>query len=239
MKLEAMIWDIDGTLVDSEELHRFAFNRAFKEFALDWRWSRRTYRKLLDVTGGKERIRFYVKLSSMSEGCLAIPLEELHARKTEIFHDRIQNGDLALRRGVKTVLDQALNNGFRLAIATTTTLSNVETLFESGVLSSWQWEVVVAGDQVERKKPAPDVYLEALRRLNLSPKRCIAVEDSENGLMSALAAEIPTIITTNAYTRYQNFDGAVAVLEDLGETTKMLGVGHFEAWHAAALALVP
>lgn len=152
---------------------------------------------------------------------------------------RIQNGDLALRRGVKVILDQALDKGFRLAIATTTTASNVETLFESGVLSSWQWEVVVAGDQVERKKPAPDVYLEALRRLKLGPKNCIAVEDSKNGLMSALAAGLPAVITTNAYTKYQNFNGAVAVLEDLSETTKMLGVGHFKAWHAAALALMP
>ncbi|CCO25215.1 HAD-IA family hydrolase [Maridesulfovibrio hydrothermalis] len=233
MRLEAIIWDVDGTLVDSEELHRYAFNRAFEEFGLDWQWSWQVYCKLLSVTGGKERIRHYAEVAGISESCFPVSVEKLHSRKTQIFHDSIQNGDLTLRAGVQKIINEARDNGIRLAIATTTTTSNVETLFDSEVLNPDQWEVVVAGDQVEKKKPAPDVYLEALRRLGLKAEVCLAVEDSVNGMKAALAAGIPVVITTNAYTQHQDFKGAIVVLEIL--EMLRLRIEYFEAWHAESV----
>lgn len=221
MRFKAMIWDVDGTLVDSEELHRFAFNRAFDEFGLEWHWDIQEYSKLLEITGGKERIRHYVRVSGIDEGSLPVSIEQMHARKTEIYSSKIVSGELPLRGGVAAVLALAKAKKLRLAIATTTSLPNVEALFDSHVLHKEDWEVVVAGDQVERKKPAPDVYLEALSQLGLSPLECIAVEDSANGLASAGAAGIPTVITPNAYTRHQVFVGAVSISSDLEKDMRL------------------
>ena len=235
--LECMIWDVDGTLVDSEELHRASFNRVFEEYGLDWYWNQKTYCDLLEVAGGKERICHYSHMVGTGDDSLPAPIQEIHARKTEIYHEGIQSGHLQLRDGVEALLNEALENGTRLAIATTTSFSNVEALFAADVLQPAHWEVVVAGDHVEKKKPAPDVYREALKQLELEPMDCLAVEDSEIGLLSAHLTGIPTVITPNKYTRSQNFNKAIAVVDDLKEDFGYLGFGYMEAWHAAAVAL--
>lgn len=241
MKLKAIIWDVDGTLVDSEELHREAFNWAFTQVGLDWNWSIPVYGKLLEVTGGKERIRFFMEQSSLSEKQLPVSPEEMHALKTGYYSRSVCEGRLVLRNGVDCILKEAIGAGVRLAIATTTTPSNVEDLFVSGVIKKEQWEVVVAGDEVEKKKPAPDVYLEALNRLALSPKDCLAIEDSENGMNSAFQAGVPTVITTNRYTINQSFGKEFALVHDFGDgspinscANKTITLRHLEAWHLAA-----
>lgn len=244
MKLQAIIWDVDGTLVDSEELHRKAFNHAFEQFDLDWHWSKKAYGKLLEVTGGKERIRHYVGLSGSSEEYLPASPEDIHAVKTDFYNQSVCDGGLSLRKGVEAIIDEAKKKGIRLAIATTTSLVNVEALFSSGVLDREHWEVIVAGDQVEHKKPAPDVYLEALKRLGLDPMYCLAIEDSENGLNAACEAGLPTVVTTNRYTRNQEFGREIALLHGLecgiptlGGTLVPISIRHFEAWHAAAYTM--
>lgn len=244
MRLKAMIWDVDGTLVDSEELHRHSFNKAFEELGFDWRWDLPTYTRLLEVTGGKERMRHYARMSGIDEVTLPVSIEDAHAKKTLFYREGVCAGALPLRAGVESVLRDALEKGIRLAIATTTTLDNVEALFESSTLNRRDWEIIVAGDQVRRKKPAPDVYLEALKRLELKSWECLAVEDSENGLKSASKAAVPTVITPNAYTCHQRFDEAIALIDNLGSEVKSQGDGgrssfleYFEAWHAAAVVL--
>lgn len=244
MRLEAIIWDVDGTLVDSEELHRKSFNRAFTLVGLDWHWSQEAYGKLLDVTGGKERIRHYVDISGIDEESLPKTPEDIHVVKTELYNQGVRSGGLVLRPGVETILEQAVKKGTRLAIATTTSLVNVEALFHSGILQREHWEVIVAGDQVENKKPAPDVYTEALRQLGLNPLDCLAVEDSENGLNSACEAGLPTVVTTNAYTRHQEFGKEIALVHGLDSGVPTLGgmlrpisMCHLEAWHAAACTI--
>lgn len=232
--LEALIWDVDGTLVDSEELHRIAFNAAFKEYGLNWDWTRELYGFLLEVTGGKERIRFFLKWLGIDEETLPASVEEIHARKTEIYKMGILNGELPLRNRVGEVIASARERGIRLAIATTTSLSNVEALFESKTLNRDDWEVVVAGDQVKNKKPDPEVYLEALRRLSLGPKQCLAIEDSECGLAAAVGAELPTIITPNAYTINQSFDDALVLVKKNNDGTHN-ALDYLEAWHATVV----
>lgn len=243
-KLKAIIWDVDGTLVDSEELHRKAFNHAFNRFEMDWHWDRPLYNELLEVTGGKERIRHYIQYIGSKEELLPTTPEEIHAVKTDFYYRSVCEGGLVLREGVEPIIDSAVNKGIRLAIATTTTLDNVEALFSSGVLNREHWEVIVAGDQVKMKKPAPDVYLEALKRLDLAPMSCLAVEDSENGLNSAIEAGLPTIVTTNRYTINQTFGSEIARVHNLdagiptvGGTLRPITIYHFEAWHAEANAL--
>ncbi|SOB58472.1 Protein CbbY [Pseudodesulfovibrio profundus] len=244
MKLEALIWDVDGTLVDSEELHRKAFNQSFEDAGLDWHWSHEAYLKLLDVTGGKERIRHYMELSRIDEESMPKTPEDIHAVKTDFYNHSVRNGGLGLRPGVEALIEEAVQRGNRLAIATTTSLVNVEALFHSGVLQREHWEVIMAGDQVENKKPAPDVYIEALRQLGLNPLECLAVEDSENGLNAAFEAGLPTVVTTNAYTRHQSFGKEIALVHGfengvptLGGTLRPISMCHLEAWHAAAQSI--
>jgi len=220
--LGALIFDVDGTLAETEEAHRAAFNRAFRAQGLDWRWDRSLYGELLAVTGGRERILHYIeRYESGFEP--VVPLEalarQLHRHKTLLYAERIAQHAVPLRPGVERLLGEAREAGLRLAIATTTSLENVTALLESTLGDSavaW-FDVIAAGDVVSRKKPAPDIYLYTLQCLGLQARDCMALEDSWNGLHSALGAGITTVVTLSEYTRREDFAGASVVVDQLGE----------------------
>ena len=216
MPLEALIFDVDGTLAETEELHRRAFNETFGEFGLDWRWSVDDYRILLRTTGGKERIRAHAEKvgKTLDDGFI----RDLHARKTERYGELIASGAISLRPGIEEMIAEAAVSGIRLAIATTTSRPNVDALIRAACGREAQgiFEVIAAGDEVAAKKPAPDVYQLALRRLGLDASRCIAFEDSANGLKSALAAGVQTIVSPGHYTDGEDFSGALCVIADYG-----------------------
>lgn len=221
--LKALLWDVDGTLADTEEDgHRVAINRAFAETGLNWYWDSELYRELLRVTGGKERIKHYIERYQPVfdappdlDGWIA----DLHRLKTRHYLEIVQSGQLPLRPGVKRLLTEAHQAGLILAIVTTTSPENVTTLLRQQLgESALDWfALIAAGDCVPHKKPAPDIYHYALAQLHLSPQQCLAIEDSENGILAAQGAGIATLITHNEYTRDHAFPGALLQLNHLGE----------------------
>ncbi len=222
MSIQAIIFDVDGTLADTEDAHRIAFNRAFAERGLPWNWDVPLYDQLLAVTGGKERIRYYLQDFNPA---FAKPADfdgfvrELHAAKTRQYTAMVRGGQIPLRPGIQALIEGAHQAGIRLGIATTTAPDNVAALLEVGLGPHWAglFGAVGCGDMVPNKKPAPDVYLWVLRQLGVQAGDCIALEDSDNGLRAALAAGIRTYITRNAYTKSHAGEGAAAVCEDLSD----------------------
>lgn len=220
--LKALIFDVDGTLADTErDGHRLAFNAAFREAGLSWHWDVPRYGELLAVTGGKERITHFAR--QHAPALVARPdfeslVRKLHVLKTQHFVQIVRAGRVPLRPGIAPLIREARAAGIRLAIATTTSPENVETLLRTSLgpeAVGW-FAAIGAGDIVPAKKPAPDIYLWVLERLGLPASSCLAIEDSANGLQSSLGAGVPTLVTENDYTQGQDFTGALAVLPDLG-----------------------
>ena len=214
----AIIFDVDGTLSETEETHRRAFNRAFEQAGLAWRWDQALYERLLAVTGGKERIRYFIDdfdAAGVPPGDVDAFIRSLHAAKTIAYTDMVSGGEVELRPGIRELISDAQSRGFRLAIATTTTPANVDALLGVTLGGCDAFEVICAGDSVAHKKPAPDVYELALEKLQLDAAACVALEDSRNGLLSSVAAGIPTVVTPGIYTRGQDFSEAALVIDDL------------------------
>ncbi|HZF24925.1 MAG TPA: HAD-IA family hydrolase [Steroidobacteraceae bacterium] len=226
-ELAALIFDVDGTLADTEEAHRRAFNRAFRMHGLDWHWSVELYADLLDVTGGQERISHYIDrlpLPSPQREALRSQTFAIHGTKTRVFAELVGLGAVAPRAGIRRLLVEARSAGIRLAIASTTTRANVESLIGAilgGTTLRW-FDVIATGNVVRHKKPAPDIYDLALTDLGTSASQSIAFEDSAIGLQAAKAAGLFTVATPSKWTVAQDFSAADLVLPSLADPDQPL-----------------
>lgn len=221
--LRALIFDVDGTLADTESAHLAAFNQAFSEFGLDWHWDEALYTELLHISGGKERIQHYwttTQPALREVGAMAQQetIGRLHELKTAAYEDAVNSGAVSLRPGVLRLMDEALAGGMQLAIATTTSPVNIAALMRRAVGADWRMNFTAIGDASTApvKKPHPQVYLQMLAALALKPSQCLAFEDSGNGLRSARAAGLDTVITPTHFTAHHDFSAALRVLPDLG-----------------------
>jgi len=224
MKLKALIFDVDGTLADTEEAHRAAFNQAFTEQGLSWHWSRSLYKTLLKTTGGKERIAAHLNslaLPPAEAAALKTQIPELHRRKTAIYTELVAQGKAPLRNGVERLLDEAAAYDVTLGIATTTSFENVRSLLETtlGPDSLRRFQYIGAGDAVAHKKPASDVYELVLKHLGIPRDRCVAVEDSVNGLIASRGAGLFTLATPSYWTQDEDLSSADLLVPHLGSVT--------------------
>lgn len=218
MSVKALIFDVDGTLAETEEAHRTAFNQTFAAWGLEWGWSVDNYRELLKTTGGKERIRaFQAALPEDASRLNDDEIAALHKEKTAHYGAILAAGGLSLRPGVAELISVARDAGLKLAVATTTNTPNVEALCQCcwGQAATEVFDHVAAGDMVERKKPAPDVFQLALAQLGLPAIDCLAFEDSRNGVLSAHGAGLRVLVTPSAYTDQDDFYNANWVLPSL------------------------
>ena len=245
MALQALLFDVDGTLADTEpQGHLPAYNEAFSELGLDWRWSPELYRELLLLPGGKERIIEYLRQYGPALGEHRTEIERdakawagrVHQIKSRYFRRLVSTGKVTLRPGVRRLITEADQAGLRLAIVTNASRSSLEPFLEYtlGKELSARIDFIVSGEQVAHKKPAPDLYRLALLKLGVSATECIALEDSSMGLIAATSAGIPTLITINDDTRHHVFEDAVLVVDKLGDPDNPFralqgepGVDHF------------
>lgn len=208
----AVIFDVDGTLVDSErDGHRVAFNEAFAAAGLPCRWEAQEYGRLLRITGGRRRIAAFLEESGYGAAEAARLAERLHADKTARLREMVRQGRILPRPGVRELIAALTSAGLPLAVATTGTRAWVEPLLDT-TFGTGTFAVVLTGSEVTPLKPDPAVYREAVARLGVAADRAVAVEDSQNGLRAALAAGLSCVVVTNGYTQDEDFTGARAVL---------------------------
>jgi HAD superfamily hydrolase (TIGR01509 family) len=232
--LSALIFDVDGTLADTESVHLEAFNHAFRQEGLDWHWDVPLYTRLLDISGGKERMAHYWRtvdptMTEVGAGALNDTIQRLHEIKTAYYENAVNNGAVHLRPGVLALMNDARRAGLQLAIATTTSPVNIAALLRSAIGPDWRSHFLAIGDASNApvKKPNPQVYMKVLADLGLRAADCVAFEDSSNGLRAARAAGLHTVITPNSFTAHHDFTGALRVVPDLSGVT----VARLKEWH--------
>ncbi len=219
--IKALIFDQDGVIIDTErDGHRVAFNQTFREFGYDFQWDVDEYHELLQVAGGKERMRHY--LHTKGFGVEVKPEEEddlikrMHKRKTEIFIGLVESGQLPLRPGVRRLMKEAKEAGLVLGICTTSNERAAHAVAYN-ILKDIEFDFVLAGDVVSKKKPDPEIYNLALERTGLQPDECIVIEDSRNGVLAAQAAGMHIVATTNGYTEKEDLSPADIIVTCLGD----------------------
>lgn len=228
MTLRALLFDVDGTIADTEALgHRPAYNRAFKELGLSFRWGPKLYRKLLKQPGGRERLKYYFERYQPELGEHEREAEtnadawvgRVHELKSQYFRNYIRRGRVPLRPGVARLMREARVAGLQLAIVTNASRKTLEPvlLYSLGPEMLAEISVIACGEEVKNKKPAPDIYQLAIQRLGLKAAECVALEDSEMGLEAATAAGAKAVVTVNSDTLEQDFSEAALVVSSLGE----------------------
>lgn len=221
MELSAVFFDQDGVIIETEkDGHRVAFNKAFEEFRLGIEWGIDEYHRLLQVGGGKERMKHYFEKTGFTqtefdrdpEGFI----KKLHVRKTEIFIELIRTKKLPLRPGIRRVMEACNREGLFLAICTTSNEKAARAIIQN-MLGGIVVNTVLAGDIVQRKKPDPEIYKLALEKAGVEPNNALVVEDSRIGVLAAKNAGIPVIATVNEYTQNEDTSAADLVVTSLGD----------------------
>ena len=233
-QLKAVIFGAIGTIAETSDLQRQAFNSAFAEAGLDWNWNVQTYQDLLKINGGQNRLKAYRDADSARSAISDRAIAALHTAKTEHYVTLLENTPLRPRTGVVELVKACRNERIKVAFCTSTAIANVEGIGAalSGLLPFDQFATIVTSDKIERPKPAPDAYLYCLQQLGLTADQAIAIEDTPASITAAKTAGIATLATPGAITSDQDFAAADWIVSDLnGMTVDRLSALLEEQWH--------
>jgi HAD superfamily hydrolase (TIGR01509 family) len=227
-KIKAILFDQDGVIIDTErDGHRVSFNMTFKEFGFTDEWGVDYYHELLQIAGGKERMKHH----SLTQGFKPpVPPEEIdelvktmHKRKTALFVELIETGQLPLRPGIHRFMKEAMDAGLIIGVCTTSNEQAAKAI-TGKILADIKFDIVLAGDVVSKKKPDPEIYNLALSKIGLTPEECVVIEDSKNGVLAAKAANMHAVVTTNYYTEKEDVSGGDMIVTCLGDPDGEKGV---------------
>ncbi|MDR1900425.1 MAG: HAD-IA family hydrolase [Treponema sp.] len=223
MKLQALLFDCDGVLAETErDGHRVAYNHAMRELGIKAEWTVEEYAELVLVSGGKERLKYYFGKEPgrfPPEQYNQELVQEIYLKKTAIFKTMVNKGDLPSRSGIARIVREARKENILLFVCSTSHRESVEALLYHNYgdeCYSWFTELL-CGDIVDRKKPAPDIYVLAQKKYGLLGEKCFIIEDSRNGLLAAKGAGMHCLITPSYYTFGEDFSGADLVASCLGD----------------------
>jgi HAD superfamily hydrolase (TIGR01509 family) len=220
-EIKAVIFDQDGVIIDTErDGHRVSFNMAFEEFRINVHWSVPEYHKMLQVSGGKERMRHQLHTKGFGKEVLLDEedalIKALHKRKTDIFIEMIESRQLPLRPGIHRMMREVNQRQLTLGVCTTSAERAAQAVVNN-VLNDIRFDFVLAGDVVKKKKPDPEIYLLALAKSGHKPEECIVFEDSSVGIQAAKNAGMNVVATVNEYTRNEDLDLADIIVSCLGD----------------------
>jgi HAD superfamily hydrolase (TIGR01509 family) len=220
-QIKAVFFDQDGVIIDTErDGHRVSFNMTFKEFGYDVDWDVDYYHELLQIAGGKERMKHHLLTKGFGKEVKPEEIDDLmkamHKRKTALFIELIESGKLPLRPGIHRFMKEAMEAGLILGVCTTSNEQAANAIAYK-ILSDIKFNFVLAGDIVSKKKPDPEIYNLALSKTGLKPDECLVIEDSRNGVLAAKAAGMHVVATTNVYTEKENLSDADLIVTCLGD----------------------
>ena len=227
-QIKAIFFDQDGVIIDTErDGHRVSFNDTFEEFGYDFEWDVDYYHELLQIAGGKERMKHHLHTRGFGKEVKPEDEDELikamHKWKTSRFIEMVESGTLPLRPGVHRFMKEAVDTGLTLGICTTSNERAAHAVAYK-ILADIQFAFVLAGDVVTKKKPDPEIYLLGLEKTGLMPEEVVVVEDSRNGVLAAKAAELGVVATTNVYTEKEDLSDADIILTCLGDAQGEIGI---------------
>ena len=161
---KALLFGSIGSIVETSEIQRKSFNKAFKKYGLDWNWTKREYLSLLDKSGGKDRISRYAKKNKE-----IVNSTYLRNLKTKIFNNYLKKKQIKLRPGVKNLILFCNKKKIKLAFVSSTSLNNINAILYSlrNSINKRDFNFIGNAKLVKKFKPNPEIYLLALKKLKL------------------------------------------------------------------------
>jgi HAD superfamily hydrolase (TIGR01509 family) len=235
-ELKAVIFGAIGTIAETSDIQRQAFNAAFAEAGLDWHWDIPTYHELLNTNGGQNRIRAYRDADPARAGVTDEAIAQLHQSKTAHFGDLLANTPISPRPGVVETIETCHKANIQVAFCTSTSQENVDGIRDAlaQLLPFDRFATIVTIDKIGQPKPAPDAYIYCLQRLGITADEAIAIEDTPVSLAAAKTAGLVTIATPGAAFGDRDFYAADLIMPDLTHLTiENLSSLLADRWHQA------
>ena len=209
---KAIIFGSIGTVLETSDIQRKSFNKAFKKFGLNWYWSKNEYKKLLKMSGGENRLSNYAKKKNIKINTL-----KLRNLKTKFFNNYLKKNKLKPRAGVTNVIKFCKKNNIKLGFASSTSINNINSIFFAleNTIKKKDFDFIGNSKLVSKKKPYPDIYKVALKKFDLSSKECLAIEDTEESMKSALSAKIICIAFPGKLHEKEKFKGSYKITKKL------------------------